>query len=509
MARVTRRQFIQRSSLLVAGSALGAGCSDGNDKGVGGTQHAIVIGSGFAGSVAALRLGQAGIATTVLERGQQWATQGADVFPGTTSFDRRSAWTIPSGLTDTASPISAYAGLLETVPGENVSVQCGACVGGGSLVYGGVLIQPRREVFNRLLPELSYDDMDSIYYPRVIRQIGAAPIPDDVLASPTYTSHRVFIADSERAGFEVIKPNTSFDWDIIRQEIAGDVPPAASIGDYAFGCNSHAKLSTDKNYLRDATATGNVEVRSLTEVEMIRELDRGYAVVCRQISTQGELLQRFELQATHVFMAAGSMNSSKLLLKSQLAGELKGANDRIGYGWGTNGDQLLANFSNPPVTGPQGGPACIASIDRSNPEYPVTFMHSPWPGNSQLQLAMSVPDEFGQLGYDPVRDAVQIRWSPDVTTPSAIARRASFQRLGAASGGAELNLPGFLGKTIWHPLGGTVMGDACDHLGQLYGYRNLFVLDGSLLPGSAATVNPALTVAANAERIMEALITAW
>ena len=50
------------------------------------------------------------------------------------------------------------------------------------------------------------------------------------------------------------------------------------------------------------------------------------------------------------------------------------------------------------------------------------------------------------------------------------------------------------------------MGAACDEIGQLYGYRDLFVIDGSLLPGSAATVNPALTVAANAERVMEALI---
>jgi cholesterol oxidase len=506
MYSVTRRQFIHRSSLLVAGTALVAGCSNSNDNGsgAGGAQHAIVIGTGFAGSVAALRLGQAGIATTVLERGQQWPTSGADVFPGLNIGDRRANWTIPSGQ-DAGAPVG-YAGLLQTVAGENVSVQCGACVGGGSLVYGGVLIQPQREVFTRLLPEISYDDMDAIYYPRVIQQFGASPIPDDVLASTRYTSHRVFIADSERAGFEVTRPNTSFDWDIIRQEIAGTIPPAASIGEYAFGCNSHAKLSTDKNYLREATATGNVEVRSLTEVEMIRELDRGYAVVCRRITAEGELLERYELQATHVFLAAGSMNTSKLLLKSQLAGELKGSNDRIGHGWGTNGDQLLAHFAVPPVAGPQGGPACVAAIDRSNPGYPVTFMHSPWPGPAQLQLAMSVPDELGQLRYDAASDAVQIRWSPDAATPSALARRDSFDRLRVASGGAELNLPAFMRNTIWHPLGGTVMGDACDHLGQLYGYRNLFVVDGSLLPGSAAAVNPALTVAANAERIMAALV---
>jgi cholesterol oxidase len=504
MRSVNRRQFIHRSCLLVAGTALASACSDSSDRGSSSAPHAIVIGTGFAGSVAALRLGQAGIATTVLERGQQWPTSGADVFPGLNIGDRRANWTIPSGQAEGAP--SGYAGLLQTVPGETVSVQCGACVGGGSLVYGGVLIQPRREVFSRLLPDISYDDMDSIYYPRVIQQFGASPIPDDVLASTTYTSHRVFMADSARAGFDVIKPHTSFDWDIIRQEIAGEIPPAASIGEYAFGCNSHAKLSTDKNYLREATATGKVEVRSLTEVEMIRELDQGYAVVCRRMTAEGELLERYELQATHVFLAAGSMNSSKLLLKSQLAGELKGANDRIGHGWGTNGDQLLAHFASPPLSGLQGGPACIASIDRRNPDYPVTFMHSPWPGPAQLQLGMSVPDQLGQLTYDAASDAVQIRWSPDATTPSALARRASFDRLRDASGGAELDLPAFMRNTIWHPLGGTVMGDACDHLGQLYGYRNLFVVDGSLLPGSAAAVNPALTVAANAERIMAAVV---
>jgi cholesterol oxidase len=504
MSRITRRQFIHRTSLLTAATVL-AGCSNGNDNGDGSTARAIVIGSGFAGSVAALRLGQAGIVTTVLERGQQWPTEGDNVFPGTVSPDRRTSWTIPAAGSPTTPP-TVYAGLIETIPGTPISVQCGACVGGGSLVYGGVLIPSRREAFSSVFPELSFDDMENIYYPRVLQQFGAAPIPDDVLASPTYRSHRAFIEDAGVAGYQVIRPNASFDWDIIRQEIAGTIPPAASIGDYAFGCNSHAKLSTDKHYLRDALATGKVELRSLTEVEMIRETPQGYTVTCRNMTAEGELLERYELQATHLFMAAGCMNTTKLLLKSQAAGELKGANDRIGQGWGTNGDQLQANSRAEPIAGLQGGPACIAYIDDSNPDYPVTAMHSPWPGGSQLQMVMSVPDQLGQLAYNAGRDAVDILWSPDAGTPSEMARRASFQRMVAASGGAEIPLPGFIGNTIWHPLGGALMGDACDHLGQLYGYKNLLVIDGSLLPGSAGTVNPSLTIAANAERIMETLV---
>lgn len=503
---LSRRKFIQRSSLLAASSVLSLGCSDNGDSSNnarGGGGRAVVIGSGFAGSVAALRLAQAGIPTIVLERGQQWTVDGPDTFPTTTSLDRRATWNIPSSGSAGGKP--AYAGLLETISGANIAAVCGACVGGGSLVYGGVLIQPPQAAFESVFPFLSYEDMHTIYYPRVIRQIGASPIPDDVLASPNYHAHRTFIEDVEAIGYQSQRPNTSFDWDIIRREIAGEIPAAASIGEYAFGCNSNAKLSTDKNYLQEAVATGFVEVRSLTEVEVVSELSpSGYSVVCRNITPEGELIERYSLDAKYLFMAAGSMNTSRLLLKSQDTGELRGANNRVGHGWGTNGDQLLAQTHPAIIPGPQGGPACIAAFDTSNPDYPVTFMHSPMSVLPiQLQLAMSVPDNLGQLRYDPLTDAVQIDWEADTNTPSAMARQDSFDRILGQNGGAAAP---FISGQIWHPLGGALMNDACDELGQLYGYRNLFVIDGSLLPGSAATVNPALTVAANAERVMAALI---
>jgi len=503
MPRISRRRFIHGSSLLAAGTLLSTGCSDSSSGGARSDQRAIVIGSGFAGSVTALRLGRAGIPTIVLERGQQWTLDGPDTFPRTSSADRRITWSIPpAGLPSEGQ--KSYAGLIETISGATVDAWCGACVGGGSLIYGGVLIQPQQDIFESVFPFLSYEKMDTVYYPRVIREIGAAPIPDDVLSSPNYSAHRAFIEDAAAVGYQPLKPNTSFDWDIIRREIAGEIPAAASIGDYAFGCNSGAKLSTDKNYLKEAVATGHVEVRPLTEVEVMRDRSpSGYTVVCRNITPEGELLERYELEADLLFMAAGSMNTTKLLLKSQDTGELRGANDRVGQGWGTNGDQLLAQ-TRPNVTVPQGGPACIAAVDRTNPDYPVTFMHSPQGVVPvQLQLAMSVPDEPGSLRYDSQTDTVQIAWNPDQQTPSAMSRQASFDRLLAQNGGAEVP---FISGTIWHPLGGAVFNDACDELGQLYGYRNLFVMDGSLFPGNAATVNPSLTIAANAERIMDALV---
>jgi cholesterol oxidase len=466
----------------------------------------VVIGSGFAGSVAALRLGQAGIRTTVLERGQEWTLQGPDTFP-TAAGDRRTTWFGEvDGLTGFA-PVIPFAGLIERISGDTLDAAAAACVGGGSLIYGGVLLQPRRDIFEGLFPSISYDDMDQLYYPRVLAQIGARSIPDDVLNSDPYLTHRTFLEDAAAAGFETIRPAASFDWDIVRQELRGEVPPAAIASDYLYGCNSGAKLSTDKNYLRDAVATGFVELRSMCEVVMISERSEGYLVTCRRISPEGEELERFEVAADYLFMAAGSLNTSKILLSSQRAGELSAANDRIGKGWGTNGDELMLELRTTPLPGPQAGPACISAVDRGIPGYPVVYEHAPAAVSGvQIQLAMSVPDERGELAFDE-SGRYGIHWPEDSATPSAQARDDSFARLLAATGGNAIP-SGVIAPTVWHPLGGVVMGDACDDLGQLYGYRNLFVIDSSLLPGSAANANPAFTVAANAERIMEVLIPA-
>lgn len=502
MAGITRRKFVRNASLLAAVASVGAACSNSSNSQRGDTR-AVIIGSGFSGSVAALRLGQAGIHTTVLERGQEWTLQRQDTFP-TSMSDRRTTWFGDvDGLTG-LSPVSRYAGMLERVRGDTLDAVAAACVGGGSLTYGGVLLQPRRDIFEGVFPSISYDEMDQIYYPRVLAGIGASAIPDDVLATAPYAAHRAFLEDCARAGFETIRPAASFDWDIIRQELRGEVPPAVLSSNYLFGCNSGAKLSTDKSYLREAIATGYVELRSLCEVEMISELERGYKVTYQNIDPEGNLLERVEINADYLFMAAGSLNTSKLLLASQRAGELRAANDRIGKGWGTNGDELMMELRSTPLPGPQAGPACISAVDRGSPGYPVVYEHSPAAvSDIQIQLAMSVPDTLGELAFDN-SGTFGIRWPDDSATPSAQARDDSFTRLVSTTGG--LNISGAIARTIWHPLGGTVMGDACDDMGQLYGYRNLFVIDSSLLPGSAANANPALTVAANAERIMEALI---
>jgi cholesterol oxidase len=502
---INRRQFVQTTSTVAA-----AGLLFGNRVGAASSKNAIVIGSGFGGSVTALRLGQAGISTTVLERGRSWAYQGTNTFPLAFdgSSDGRSTWLSTTNALLGTGTVPRYAGIMERVTGDTIDSLCGAGVGGGSLVYGGVLLQPKREVFNQVFPAIDYDQMASVYYPRVFSRVGGGSIPDDILAHPEYRAAAEFLGVVTRAGFNVVKPNVGWNWNTIRQELTGALPKFASISEYVYGCNSGAKNTLDKNYLASATATGNVTIQPLRIVKRVRSRSDGlYDVIGDAIDVNGNVTSQFTLTANYVFMAAGSLNTSKLMVAAQASGDLPALNQWVGKNWGTNGDNLLMRIALPDVTGAQGGPPAIAAFDLSNTSRLVGFMHAPGAVgavNLQLQLAMAVPDQLGQITYSASNDTASIQWPLLAQTPSQTAENESFLKMIVVGGGAPLVVPSK--PTVWHPVGGMTMGYACSDLGEVYGYQNLFVVDGSLMPGCTAAANPSLTIAANAERIMDNLI---
>jgi cholesterol oxidase len=498
--RISRRRFLQASSTLLAAGTL-LGCHRASTK-------AIVVGSGFGGSVTALRLGQAGIKTIVLERGLAWPLHGTDTFPLMSgSNDGRITWLDTTNALLGAGSVPRYPGMIERVAGDTIDAVCGAGVGGGSLVYGSVLLQPKREIFTQVLPFIDYDKMAAVYYPRVLAHVSGGPIPDDILAAPEYRAAVEFVQVATAAGLEVIRPNVGFDWNVIRSELSGAIPSAASISEYVYGCNSGAKNTLDKNYLADATATGHVIIQPQRIVTLVSARSDGrYDVHCDAIDSSGNVVGQSVMTADFVFMAAGSLNTSKLMLKSQASGDLPGLNQWVGKNWGTNGDELMVRFSVAPTSGPQGGPPAIAAADLNNTIKPVVFMYSPAsvPVNLQLQLAMSVPDQLGEMHYDGATDQASIQWPLAGQTQAFAANQQSFQKLLAAGGGTGLTLPGK--PTVWHPVGGMTMGYACSHFGEVLGHDNLFVVDGSLMPGSTGCANPSLTIAANAERIMDSII---
>ena len=518
----SRRKFIKAGAYatLAAGVPVSlAGCGGSNSGGSSATgKRAIVIGSGFAGAVTALRLGQAGISTALIERGQRWVYSGPDSFPTLADLgmgDKRTTW---MGEVDAASgqiPTEKYTGMLERISGDNVDAVCGAGLGGGSLVYGGVLLQPKQEYFEMVLPNISYSDMATKYYPRVLDYVSGGPIPDDILAYPQYSAKRAFIADATAGGLEIAKSHVGFNWDVIREELTGGQPAAASIGDYVFSCNSGAKNTLDRNYIAAAESTGKVQVYTLHNVVTISRLGlRGpYEVICDRLNEDGLVVGSHRFVCEYVFLAAGSLNTTKLLLKVKALGDLKGINDAVGQNWGANGDELMAVMGVTSDLGPvQGGPPSIAAWDNNNTVKPVGFMHSPSNNfigmpPTQLQMAMTVSDQLGSISYNANTDSAFINWDLANDTNARQARLEALQKIATNSGGMILQDTDMGRPVMWHPVGGAIMGEATDpNTGELYGQPGLFVMDGALMPGSTAMANPSLTIAANAERLMENIL---
>lgn len=513
MFRFSRRRFVQQSAWLGALAAAPALAARGPLRTLRTYKPAVVIGSGFGGAVAALRLAEAGIETTVVERGQHWPLTGPDTFPtiATGADDDRVTWLAETNATS-GLPVRRYAGLLERVLGAATDVVVPACVGGGSLVFGGVLLQPKRELFEQVLPHVDYETMDRVYYPRVLSRIGGGPIPDDVLDSPNYASHRELIASASGAGYEIIRTNVGFDWEIVREELAGKRTAAASIGEFLFGCNSGAKNSLDKNYLAEAVQTGKVEILALHNVTDIVKAAERFEIHAELLAVDGSVQAQHVLECDRLFLAAGTLNTTKLLLRAKALGTLPNVPDAVGKHWGNNGDYLVARLGvRTPIGTIQAGPPSIVAHDAS--AKPLAFSYSPTsnllplPLGLQMHMCMSIPDQLGELSYDREQNQLGVHWPLEENAASRQRYLASMNKVAAVSGGVVFGEEWLgLKPAAWHPLGGAVMGEACSERGELLGHEHLYVLDGSLLPGSAGAANPALTVAANAERIMDQLI---
>ncbi|MFH8467028.1 GMC oxidoreductase [Streptomyces sp. NPDC017991] len=523
MSTPSRRVLLTASAGLAAASVLApptASAAPARVKTVREEHRAVIVGSGFGGGVAALRLAQAGVPVTVLERGRRWPTgPNADTFPRASGVDKRALWygTLPEAVRPLAQLIGTpldftpYVGLLEPILGQNLLGVCAAGVGGGSLVYQGMTLQPSEAVFNTWLPpELDYRRMREIHYPRVAAMLQVATAPDKLVDSSHYYAARVFAERVRRAGYGLEKIPMPIDWDYALAELRGEMKPSYTNGDCALGVNNGGKHSVDATYIRQAEATGKVTVETHHNVTSVaRAADGRWTVHVDRTDDTGRVAEHKILSTPALFMAAGSINTSKLLVRAGATGAVPDLPDGLGEGWGTNGDRIYAwtNFQED-FGAEQGGPVVYGSKAWDDPATANTIIQASIPpmglnSRTTMLVGFGVSADRGRFRYDAAADSVSLHWPSggDAASHRNIQRRVTE----VSKGLGVLTDTNALVNTTWHPLGGAPMGTVCDLEGRVEGQRGLYVLDGALIPGTTGACNPSMTIAAVAERAMDAI----
>ncbi|MFE3024255.1 GMC oxidoreductase [Nocardia tengchongensis] len=478
---------------------------------------AIVVGSGFGAAVAALRLAQAGVDVAVLERGSRWPNDPwRDIFAVDTIPDGRGFWhrTTFTGANRIPVAVDSFGGVLDVSSYPGIDVWRAACVGGGSVVFTGVMIEPEQRFFDQVFRGVvDYREMHDVYYPRVRNMLRPSTIPEDIYNSPAFAHSRAWEAQARAAGYAPQRIDGTWRWDVIRDELAGRSLPSATVGCSDLGNSNGAKFDLNQNYLRAAEDTGRARIYPGHRVDTIAAEPGSpgrYAVTVTKLAPTGEVLRTRTLTCDMLFLAAGSVGTSELLVRAQATGALPNLNEHIGEGWGGNGDVALARPLTTLEVGTQGTPSTSRILDETGA--PVSLESWFVPGTSPFDtglvasLGIVLDDTRGRFVCDPDGGRVDLLWPPDGAA-GYLARAREFNDTMSCHC-EPISRPDLEADAsiTAHPLGGAVIGRATDEYGRVRGYRNLYVMDGAAVPGSTGTVNPSLTISALAERNIEQII---
>ncbi|MEU2339774.1 GMC family oxidoreductase [Streptomyces sp. NPDC006654] len=315
---------------------------------------AVVVGSGFGGSVAAYRLAEAGLSVVVLERGRAYPPGS---FPRTPAEINRAFWDPSAGL---------Y-GLFDVWSFRGCDAVVSSGLGGGSLIFANVLLRKDEHWFVQEQPlpgggheswPVSRAELEP-HYDAVERMMGATPYP---LHRPGYEDTPKTRAMREAAaalGLEFRLPPLAVSFapapDAVPQpglpiadpehgNLHGAVRRTCRLcGECNVGCNEGAKNSLDFTYLSAARRHG-AELRTGHDVRAVRPGARGgYEVdYVRYTLTETTEPERRPTTATiacdRLVLAAGTLGTTQLLLRSR--NRLPGLGPALGTRFSGNGDML-------------------------------------------------------------------------------------------------------------------------------------------------------------------------
>jgi cholesterol oxidase len=502
----------------------------------------IVVGSGFGGSVTALRLAEKGYQVTVLEAGRRFTPE---TLPKTSWDLRAFLWMPRLGLT----------GMQRITWLKDVVILSGAGVGGGSLVYANTLYTPPPAFFQdpQWADITDWQSELAPHYEQATRMLG-------VVTNPTTTPSDLVM---QKVAAEMGVAHTYHPTPVgvffgepgkeVDDPYFGGAGPRRTgcieCGNCMIGCRYGAKNRLDTNYLYLAEGKGAV-VEPLTTVTAITPTDGGWVVESVPTGKRGPVTRR---EAHEVVLAAGTLGTQKLLLDMKATGVLPDVSDRLGMVTRTNSEALLgAQATKVPADSFDRGVAITSSfhpdeVTHIEPvrygkgsnamgllstilvdgggriprwlrfllqvlRHPYVFARSMsvrhWSEKTIIVLVMQTLDNSitvkrtkrGKLTSGPGHGAPNPAWIP--VAHDAVKRAAT--EIGGFPGGTVgdiTNVP-----MTAHIIGGCVISatpdtGVIDPYHRVHGYPTLHVVDGAALSANLG-VNPSLSITAQAERAM-------
>jgi cholesterol oxidase len=325
---------------------------------------AVVVGSGFGGSVMSYRLAEAGMSVCLLERGRPYP-------PG--SFPR-SPWEMGRNFWD---PSEGLHGIFDVWSFRGLGGIVASGLGGGSLLWSNVVLRKDRSTFVREEGEswpIGYDDLEP-HYERHERMLQAVPYPyDQAPYDRTYKTKALEYAAGE-LGLEWFLPPLAVTFDpgdgrpVPGEPIRGEENlhgrtrlTCLLCGECNIGCNYGAKNTLDYNYLSLAKLRHGADIRTRCEVKSFAPRPGGGYAVQYVDHADGTA---HTVSATRLILSAGSFGSTYLLLKNRAS--FPGLSKRLGTQFCGNGDLLALAIKarengKPRIVDPGYGPVITSTV---------------------------------------------------------------------------------------------------------------------------------------------------
>src|SRR5918997_1900544 len=322
----------------------------------------LVIGSGFGGSVSALRLREKGYSVGVLECGRRFSD--ADLPRSTWDF-RRYFW----------APRLGMRGIFRLSTFKHVAIVSGSGVGGGSLGYANTLYRARRRFYED--PQWAdLDDWESAlapHYDEAERMLGVVAYDEDDPADDLLRefAREIGVEDTyakTRVGVFLGAPPGETVPDPFFGGAGPDRTGCLRCGRCMVGCPHGAKNTLVKNYLWLAERAG-AHLHPERTVTDIRPLAGGGYAVTSERSGAWVRRRRRTQTARGVVVAAGALGTNRLLATCKLNGSLPKLSDRLGELVRTNSEAILA------VTLPKDAPEMTRRVAISSSVYPDPHTH--------------------------------------------------------------------------------------------------------------------------------------